>query len=101
MSSKEYEVIYDFLSEFFRDEFYKKAIKNAKNKIDANPQYQFSWQQARDIIYNKNLLSGEPISLVHNGANQVLDENSDKEAYIWLEKIVSNIDRNDGNIDEY
>ena len=101
MSSKEYKVIYNFLCEFFRDEFYKIAIKNAKNKIDVNPQYQLNWQQVKDIIHNQNLSNGEPLSLVHSGANKVLDENSDKEAYIWLERIIANIDRNDENIDEY
>jgi hypothetical protein len=101
MSSKEYEVIYNFLGEFFRDEFYNTAIKNAKNRIDVNPQYQLAWEQVKDIIRKGNLLNGEPLSLVHNGANQVLDENSDEEAYIWLRKILYNIDRNDGNIDEY
>jgi hypothetical protein len=101
MSSKEYEIIDNFLGEFFRDEFYKIAIKNAKNKIDFTPQHQLTWQQVKDIIHKQNLSNGEPLSLVHNGANKVLDKNSDEEAYIWLKTIISNIDRNDGNIDEY
>ena len=101
MSSKEYKVIYNFLGEFFRDEFYNAAIRSAKNRIDVNPQYQLAWEQVKDIIYKENLSNGEPLSLVHNGANQLLDENSDEESYIWLKKIISNIDRNDGNIDEY
>jgi len=39
--------------------------------------------------------------LVNEGANQVLDENSDDEAYIWLTKTVSNIERADGKIESY
>ena len=101
MNSKEYKVVYSFLHEFFRDEFYKIAIKNARNEIGVNPQYQLIWDRVKNIVHTKKLLNGERLSLVHHGANQVLDENSDDEAYIWLEKILSNIDRNDENINEY
>jgi hypothetical protein len=101
MSSKKYEIVYNFLREFFDNEFYDVAIKNVKNEIDVNINFKLTWQQIKDIICNQQLSNGEPLSLVQDGANQVLDENSDKEAYVWFDKMMLNIERNDGNIDKY
>ena len=44
---------------------------------------------------------GQPLHLVQHGANQALDENTDDEAYVWLDKMVANVERTDGVIDEY
>ncbi|MGH8902354.1 MAG: hypothetical protein ACRDYA_11895 [Egibacteraceae bacterium] len=54
-----------------------------------------------EIIQNRGLASGEALYLVHNAANQVLDENSEEEAYVWLDKMVENINRDDGVIEPY
>jgi hypothetical protein len=41
------------------------------------------------------------LNLLHNAANQVLDENCDREAYDWFKKMITNVERTDGVIDEY
>jgi hypothetical protein len=44
------------------------------------------------MIQNKEGSFGQPSSLVYLAANQVLDQNSDQEAYVWLDKMVKNIE---------
>jgi hypothetical protein len=41
------------------------------------------------------------LTLVNDEANQVINENSDEEAYVWLDKMVANIQRSDGIVEEY
>jgi hypothetical protein len=81
----DYELIRLFLSRFFNYEGYEEGIKNARNAISRNPTTSENW----------------PLSLVHDGANQVLNENSDAEAYIWLEKMIKNVEREDEIIEKY
>ncbi len=44
------------------------------------------------MIQNKEGSFGQPLSLVHLAANQVLDQNFDQEAYVWLDKMVKNVE---------
>jgi hypothetical protein len=47
------------------------------------------------------LESGEALMAVHEGANRVLDENTDEESYKWLDLMVKNVEREDGHIEAY
>ncbi|NJR50420.1 MAG: hypothetical protein HC780_13500 [Leptolyngbyaceae cyanobacterium CSU_1_3] len=97
----DYELIRLFLSRFFNYEGYDEGIKNARNAISKNSTTSENWKRIVAKIRAHNLEAGQPLSLVHDGANQVLDENSDAEAYIWLERMISNVERVDGDIEEY
>ena len=101
MKEDDYEMIWNFLREFFNYEHYKITILNSRKAISNNQSYRTSWKKIASIIYKRELLQGQPLILVHEAANQVLDENSDKEAYIWLDKVINNVERTDGKIDEY
>lgn len=95
------ETIHLFLSEFFNFEHYSIAIKKARVKIHNESSYTKKWKLIKDIIQNKNLVIGEPLDLIHNSANLPLDENSDEEAYKWLNLMIQNIDENSNRIEEY
>ena len=96
-----YDLLWNFLREFFNYEFYSVAIRNAKAKISSSSTYQENWQKIMTLVHNRELLPKQPLTLVNQGANQVLDDNSDEEAYVWLDKMVANIQRSDGIIEEY
>jgi hypothetical protein len=49
----------------------------------------------------RKLLPGQPLALVNHKANQVIDETSDEEAYVWLDLMIRNIERADGKVEEY
>ncbi|MEZ4589959.1 MAG: hypothetical protein R3D55_02255 [Chloroflexota bacterium] len=98
VESKSYEVIWTFLRQFFNYRSYADGIREAQERIRQDLYYFKKWQQISKDISNRVLLAGEPLKLVTNGANQVLDENSDEEGYKWLDLMVLNIEREDGKI---
>ncbi|WNZ26905.1 hypothetical protein HJG54_34220 [Leptolyngbya sp. NK1-12] len=100
-SESNYKLIQKFVSIFFNNEFYVDAIKNARNSIANHAKSQADWLKISSIIQNRQLEPGQPLNLVNNDANQVIDENSDEEAYVWLDKMVYNVERTDGKIEEY
>ena len=95
------EVLWTFLREFFNYEDYATGVERARAKTASDPAYRANWERIKTAIEARELDPGEPLRFVHESANQVLDENSDEEAYIWLAKMVDNIDRTDGRIDPY
>jgi hypothetical protein len=99
--TNDYRLIQNFLGEFFNHEHYVIAIERARKAISTKTEYQENWVKIVSTIQNRNLLSGQPLSLVHEAANQMLDENTDDEAYTWLDKMIHNLERTDGKIDEY
>ncbi len=101
MKNEDYELIWNFLSMCFNYEYYPDGIRRAKQAIEHNMQTQENWKRILSTIQNRQLEPGEPLYLVNHGANQVLDENSDEEAYRWLNKMIANIEKTDGQIDEY
>lgn len=101
MMSEEPTRISSFLKTYFHSEFYEEAIRSIKADLAHSPTFAAEWVRMTEIIQNRGLASGEALYLVHNAANQVLDENSEEEAYVWLDKMVENINRDDGVIEPY
>jgi hypothetical protein len=89
-----------FLTVYFPYEEYAAAIATARAAV-ARGDYGAHWDQIAASVRNRALAPGEPLRLVHQAANQVLDDNTDDEAYVWLDKMVENVERTDGVIDEY
>ncbi len=98
---KEFQLAESFLREFFNYENYSNAIQKARAAIVSENEYQEKWQKISIAIKERNFQPREPLSLVNQAANQVLDENSDNEAYVWLDKLVYNLEMQDVKIDEY
>ncbi|WP_344930927.1 hypothetical protein [Aquimarina addita] len=76
------------LGEFFKDSFYKEAIKNLRESL-INNNYE-NWEKVVLIIVNRELEKGRPLYLIHNTSNLPLDENTDEEAYKWLNLMLIN-----------
>ncbi|CAL2083534.1 conserved protein of unknown function [Tenacibaculum sp. 190524A02b] len=76
------------LSEFFRDKYFSQGILELRESLNNNSSYSNYWEDVARLILNKEL--NNPLDLVHNSANQVLDENSEEEAYKWLNFVLLN-----------
>ena len=96
-----FELTWNFLREFFNYERYTNAIQKARNAIENKDNYQENWQKISTAIKERKFQPEEPLNLVNQAANQVLDENSDNEAYFWLDKLVYDLEILDDQIDEY
>ena len=96
-----FELTWNFLREFFNYERYTNAIQKARNAIENKDNYQENWQKISTAIKERKFQPEEPLNLVNQAANQVLDENSDNEAYFWLDKLVYNLEILDDQIDGY
>ena len=93
-----YQQISNFLVGYFADEWYAIAIRDIRKNIRINPE---DWPIIVETIRNRDLLPSQPLSLVKGTANQLLYENSDEEAYYWLDLMIRNVERTDGQIEEY
>jgi hypothetical protein len=98
---EDYDDLWLFLREFFNYEHYTHAIQKIRQAVANDPTYKMRWLRIADLIRKRSLLPGQPLTLLHEGANQVLYENSDEEAYNWLDKMVRNVEREDGEIESY
>lgn len=74
----------------FLDEFYSEGVKNLRRDLSNNPSYVDNWSAIVRMILNKELEEGQPLDLIHNTANLPLYENSDEEAYRWLNLMLIN-----------
>ena len=96
--SQNFKVLKDILIAHFWSEFYDVGIRKIREYKSRHPQ---KWNEIKQIILDRLLNNGEALSVVHDGANQVLDENTEEEAYKWLDLFVENVDRDDGIVKEY
>lgn len=97
----DFTIIWNLLREFFNYEYYNVGVQRIREQIAQSENYKESWYTLKQVIVEKRLKDGEPLELIHNGANQMLDDNTDEEAYVWFAKLIENVERTDGVIDEY
>lgn len=74
----------------FLDEFYSEGVKNLRRYLNQNSSYKDNWAAIVRMILNKELEEGQALDLIHNTANLPLYENSDEEAYRWLNLMLVN-----------
>ena len=101
MASPVYDTLRKLLGFYFRDEFYTTGIEAARTAITENAQYRDKWPEIVDAITNRAFEPEEPLDLLIDSANLPLDDDTDEEAYVWLDKMVATLNRTDGVIDEY
>lgn len=102
MESKEKEVLKSVLAGFFRDNFYKDAVIKLRKSIKEKEYYREHWESVIRLIVGKGLEEGEPLYLMDNSANLPIDENSDTEAYKWLNlMLINSLGAEDAMIIEY
>lgn len=100
MKSVEEEFLESFLG-IFNSEHYTTAIKNIRQSINSNPRRMEEWAKVSKLISLRGLPSGKPLALVHHISNQVLDDNTDEEAWRWLELMVVNVEQLNDKITSY
>lgn len=92
--------IKSILSEFFRDKYYSQGVKELRVSLNNDSSYSQYWEQIVRKILDKDIEN--PLDLVHKSANQVLDENSEEEAYKWLNlMLINSLGSKDSIIIEY
>jgi hypothetical protein len=83
-------VLKSVLGEFFRDYQYCEGIINLRKSLKQKNVYSENWEIIIRMILNRNLVEGIPLKLIQDSANLLLDENSDVEAYKWLNLMLIN-----------
>jgi hypothetical protein len=81
-----------FFVRFFKDVPYHVGVVSAEFSRDENPSWEADWVRAKQIVKGRNLAKGEPIELVTVMGGQTLQEKTDEKAYLWLEKMIVDID---------
>jgi|GEM_PF-2736004 len=87
MTSKQ--VLKSILLDFSSD-FYENQIIKIRKSITEKAYYSDNWDSVADLIINRKLKKGEPLSLIHNDANLLLYDDTDEEAYRWLDLMIIN-----------
>ncbi|MBD2057290.1 hypothetical protein H6F88_14895 [Oculatella sp. FACHB-28] len=80
---------------------YIEGIQSIKKSIKNNPIIAERWADFVSIIQNRELEPDQPLTLVNDMANQVIYENPDEEAYVWLDRMIQNVEREDNGLDPY
>jgi hypothetical protein len=88
---KELEILKSILASNFQYSYYEEAIKNIRNEIIEFPHYKENLNDIIKMIIYRKLQKGEPLEFIQNSANLVLYENTDDEAYRWLDLFLINI----------
>ena len=102
MSTNTIEVIKSILGGFYKHSNYKEATIKFKKALTTREYYSLHWEGVKETILKRKLNRGEPLSLMNNSANLPLDENTDEEAYKWLDLMIKNIEcKNEDDIVEY
>jgi hypothetical protein len=83
------------LSQFFNYEFYATAIERVRTALAIGEITPERWEAIRTLVRERRLDDGDALALVNHAANQLIDENSDEEAYAWLDLMISNVERSE------
>ncbi|MEY4937786.1 MAG: hypothetical protein RIS64_4145 [Bacteroidota bacterium] len=91
MKSKSTSVLKSLLRQGFLYNRYPAAIILVKNLLTQSP-YLEAWDGVKHLISARKMKEGEPLRMIHHTANLPLDEDSDEEAYKWLDLFVRNVE---------
>lgn len=98
---KEKEVLAGVLAEYFKYYKYSDAIVKIRNVYNQqNSSLNINWDKIKKLIQNHLFDKGEALYYVAIHANLPLDEDSEEEAYKWLNLFVDNVESN-SDIIEY
>ncbi|MBN1877035.1 MAG: HEAT repeat domain-containing protein [Anaerolineae bacterium] len=86
---------------YFYDDFYGVGVRSLRSTIAKNGPTARGWEAAAAAIRDRAFLPGQPLELVHNKANRPLEEDTDEEAYRWLDLLIQNVERTGGEIQGY
>ena len=89
------------LAAYFYDDRYRDGVERLRADIKAYPGTAQRWRELVDQVKGRKLAEGGALRVVQEEANRVLDDNTDDEAYRWLDLLIENVSREGGEIDEY
>lgn len=92
---KEKEILRSILGGYFKHHLYFDAVVKFQIKLKESDYYSDSWGNVRTLIHNRKLEEFEPLELMNVDANLPLDDNTDTEAYQWLDLMIKNIEEED------
>jgi ACT domain-containing protein len=101
MKNKSQKVLKTLLHRCFGYYKYKESIIMFKTLLHNNPAYLEVWDDIQQLISERKMKVGEALNIIHNEANLPLDENSDEEAYKWLDLLITNVGVDTEQIVEY
>jgi Mn-dependent DtxR family transcriptional regulator len=93
--NKTVEQLKGLLAEFFKYYKYKDAITKIKASKASGKLSEEVWDKIKNLINTRDLPKGQALSLIAFDANLPLDEDTDEEAYKWLDLLINNIDNNE------
>jgi hypothetical protein len=96
-----YEEVANFLLWHFHDGHYNRGVELAREAVRDSRDYRVRWPRLAAIIRSRILRHGEPLRLLHHDANLPLDEDTDAEAYHWLDRMIRSVHRADQDIEVY
>ena len=88
---KEIEILKSVLASNFHYSFYEDAILNIRSEINDIPHYRENWHDVIKFVLCRQFTEGEPLKIVQDDANLVLYDNTDEEAYRWLDLFLINV----------
>lgn len=97
---KQIEILKSILASNFHYCFYDEAIINIRKEVNEISQYKNNWNDVIKFVLYRKFSIGEPLKLIQDTANLVLYENSDDEAYRWLDLFLINV-LNKGDVIPY
>lgn len=83
------------LAEYFKYYKYRDAIAEIKALKASGKLSEETWNKIENLINNRDLPKGQALSLIDFDANLPLDEDTEEEAYKWLDLFINNIDHNE------
>ncbi len=96
-----YAKIGKLLSLYFNYEAYEIGISDLRKAISGNKALVLIWNEAVEVVKLRSLPTHQPLYLVNVEANQVIWDNTDEEAYRWLDLMIENVERGDGKVAPY
>jgi hypothetical protein len=93
--NKTLEQLKGLLAEFFKYYKYNDAISKIKDLKTSGKLSDEVWNNIKNLINARDLPKGQALSLIAFDANLPLDEDTDHEAYKWLDLLINNIDNDE------
>lgn len=98
---KELEILKSILASNFQYNFYDEAIINIRKEIIELPYYRDNWNDVMRFILFRKFSDGDSLKLINDSANLVLFDNTEEEAYRWLDLFLVNVVNSDNDIIPY
>ncbi|SHE54947.1 hypothetical protein [Pedobacter caeni] len=83
------------LAEHFKYYKYRDAIAEIKALKASGKLSEETWNNIKNLINNRDLPKGQALNLIAFDSNLPLDEDTEQEAYKWLDLFINNIDQNE------